>query len=460
MKRVRPQIAMFVFIGLGLQLTVAQISAFAQTAGLGVPLTLSEAVREGLVNNPRIRAVQSQVDASAARVSQARSGFFPKVDLSESFNRTTNPMWAFGTKLNQEIISLPDFDPSRLNDPEAIDNFSTTLSVTLPVYDRGQIRGGLTQAKLDHEATSQLEDRVRQQVVVDVVVSYMGVLLAQKELKVVNETLKTARAHHHMVRSRFQSGLVVKSDLLRAEVRIAELEQERLQAESQVEVARAALNAAMGVKIDCSYHLMTTLEREMEPPGSLGTWISRSLENRPDLQQMQFQEIMAEEAVKKAKAAHLPGLYLSGSYEINSEDLSETADNYTLGAVMRFNLFSGLGLQAKVHEAMANLRHTQALARQLELGIRVETRQAFFMAQSAYQRIGVAQASVAQAEEGLRIVRNRYESGLFTIVNLLDAEVALQHARTNYFRSLHDFAVAMARLNLAAGIVDEAFRQS
>jgi outer membrane protein TolC len=64
---------------------------------------------------------------------------------------------------------------------------------------------------------------------------------------------------------------------------------------------------------------------------------------------------------------------------------------------------------------------------------------------------------VAQAEEGLRIVRNRYESGLFTIVNLLDAEVALQHARTNYFLSLHDFEVAMAQLNLAAGIIDETF---
>jgi len=104
------------------------------------------------------------------------------------------------------------------------------------------------------------------------------------------------------------------------------------------------------------------------------------------------------------------------------------------------------------------LRQTQAMARQLELGVRVETRQAFFMAQSACQRIGVARAAVAQAEEGLRIVRNRYQSGLFTIVNLLDAEVALQQARTNYFRSLHDFEVGIARLNLAAGIIDEDFR--
>jgi outer membrane protein len=457
MPRLLLRTKILLFIGLTLQLALAQTSPFAQTVGSETLLTLEEAIKKGLAKNPRIRAAQSQVDASVARVSQARSGFFPQVDVSESFNRTTNPMWAFGTKLNQEIISLADFDPSRLNDPEAIDNFTTTLSVTLPVYDRGQIRSGLTQARLGHKAISRLEDRIRQQVIVDVVVSYMGVLLAQEELKVVNETLKTARAHYNMVRSRFRSGLVVKSDLLRAKVRIAELEQERLQAQSQVAVARAALNAAMGVEIDRSFALTTPLEGRTGAPGSLETWISTSLENRPDLSQIQFQEMMAEEEVKKAKAVHLPGVYLSGSYEINSEDFGETANNYTLGAVMRLNLFSGFGLQSKVHEAVANLRQTQALVRQLELGIRVETRQAFFMAESAYQRIGVAQAAVAEADEGLRIVRNRYESGLFTIVNLLDAEVALQQTRTNHLRSLHDFKVAMARLKLAAGTIDETF---
>jgi len=443
-------LTLYLLLGLG------QVVPAARMVGSDA-LTLEEAVKKGLADNPKITAVLSRVDASEARVSQARSRFFPRVDINESFNRTTNPMWAFGTRLNQEIISQSDFDPAKLNDPEAINNFATTLSVTLPIYDRGRIRSGFTQARLDQKAISRLENRTSQEVIVDVVVSYMGVLLAREQLKVVNETLNTARAHYDMVRSRFQSGLVVKSDLLRAEVRIAELEQERLQAVSQVEVARAALNAAMGEEIDRSFHLVTDLARGTKPPGSLETWISRSLENRPDLEQMQFQELMAREEVKKAKAAHLPGLYLSGSYEINSEDFSETANNYTVGAVMRLNLFSGLGLQSKVNEAMAKLRQAQAMVRQLEIGIGVETRQAFFMAQSAHKRIGVAQAAVAQAEEGLRIVRNRYENGLFTIVNLLDAEVALQQARTNYFRSLHDFEVATARLNLAAGIVGEGF---
>ncbi len=422
------------------------------------PLSLGQSIKIGLAQSPKIASAQSQVDASKAKVRQARSGFFPQVDITESFKRTTNPMWAFGTKLNQEVISSADFDPGRLNDPKAMENFGTTLSATLPVYNQGQTWIGWKQAKLHREATSLLHDRIRQQVIVDIVVSYFGVLLSEEMLGVDNQALKTAEAHLKLVRSRFESGLVVKSDLLRAEVRIAELEQERLQAESQVEVARAALNAAMGVEIGRSFELVTNLEQRSEIRDPLEIWISRALKSRPDLQQMRFREMMAEEEVKKAKAAHLPGLYLSGSYELNSEDFTETANNYTVGALMRLNLFSGFGLQSKVREAKAGVRQMQAMVEQVELGVKVETRQAFFEAQSAWQRIHVAEAAVAQAEEGLRIVRNRYESGLFTIVNLLDAEVALQQARMNYFQSLHDFEVATARLGLAAGTIDETFR--
>jgi outer membrane protein TolC len=167
---------------------------------------------------------------------------------------------------------------------------------------------------------------------------------------------------------------------------------------------------------------------------------------------------MAEEELKKAKMAHLPSLYLSSAYELDTEDFSGTANNYAVGVVMRLNLFSGLGMEARVHEALANLQQAKAMVRQFELAVGVETRRAFSMARSAYDRIKVAEAALNQAEEGLRIVRNRYESGLFTIVNLLDAEAALQQARTNHLRSIYDHKVAAAHLHLAAGVMSETFR--
>jgi len=121
-----PGIKLSSVISLCLLLSLGHTLLAARTEIPDTPLTLGEAIKMGLANNPQIAAVKSKVDASMAIVSQARSGFFPRVDISESFSRTTNPMWAFGTKLNQEVITSEDFDPQTLNDPEAINNFATT----------------------------------------------------------------------------------------------------------------------------------------------------------------------------------------------------------------------------------------------------------------------------------------------------------------------------------------------
>jgi len=328
----------------------------------------------------------------------------------------------------------------------------------MPIYDAGQIRIGIDQAELGYESVSLSADRVRQEVITSVVAAYINVLLAKDQMEVLRQSLESAKANRKIIQARVQTGLSVKSDLLRAEVRISELEQDRLNARSQVEVAMAALNAAMGISLDQVRHPVPFEQTKLKPPDELEKWVQYALSRRPDLREMRLREETAEQEVKKAKMAHLPGLFLTSNYEIDSEEYDRTANNYSLGLVLRVNLFSGLGLQAKVREAIADLQQIKAGLKQMELAVGVETRRAYFQAMSSYERIQVAEAAVSQAEEGLRIVRNRYESGLFTIVNLLDAELALQQARTLHLRSLYDHKLALAQLNLAAGITEEAFR--
>jgi len=424
----------------------------------GSSLTLPQAVQKALVTSPRVNAAQSQVEASEARLAGVRSGLFPKLDVSEEFSRTNNPVGAFSAKLNQGAFTRADFDPSVLNSPNALNNFATTFSVTLPLFDSGQTWIGLGQAGLDKRAAAMGATRTRQEVISETVIAYTGVQVAQESLRVVEQALDTARANMKLIRSRLESGLVVKSDLLRAEVRVAELEQAQVEGQSQVEIAAAALNAAMGLPVDMAFRLATPLEVGPEVQETLEIWTRRALERRPDLDQVKSREKIAAEEVSKSKAAHLPSLHLLGNYQLNSEDFSDSAESYGVGAMVRFNLFNGYNIQAKVEEARSGLRYAQAVSRQMELAVTMETKQAFLQAQSSWQRIQVARAAVSQAEEGLRIVRNRYENGLYTIVNLLDGEVALQQTRSNYVGALRDFAVARVRLFLAAGVLDENFR--
>jgi outer membrane protein len=459
----RPLVALEFCVALGLCLHLTGIVPLgaAQPRGTeetGPSLTLEQAVQKALLNNPRVNAAQSQVEASEARLAGVRSGLFPKLDVSEEFSRTNNPVGAFSAKLNQGAFTRADFEPSVLNSPNALNNFATTFSVTLPLFDSGQTWIGLGQAGLDRKAAVMAANRTRQEVIAETVIAYTGVQAAQESLRAVEQALDTARAHLKLIRSRLESGLVVKSDLLRAEVRVAELEQAYTEGQSQVEIAAAALDAAMGLPVDMTFRLATPLEVAPELQETLDIWTRRALEQRPDLEQVKSREKIAAEEVTKSKAAYLPSLHLSGNYQINSENFSDTAESYGVGAMVRFNLFNGYNIQAKVEEARSAHRHVQAVSRQMELAVTMETKQAFLQAQSSWQRIGVARAAVNQAEEGLRIVRNRYENGLYTIVNLLDGEVALQQARSNYIRALYDFAVARARLLLAAGVLDENLR--
>lgn len=417
-------------------------------------LTISDAMQLADKQNPRIKAALSQVSAADHRITQAESGFLPQVFFTETFSHTNNPLWAFGNRLNQETVTQADFDPARLNHPDPLNNFNSALSVEWPVYQGGQTLIGVNQAKLDRQAQDLFLTRTRQEVIALAATAYTGLVLAYHHLDVIHKSLETASLHLEMIRKRYENGLAVKSDLLRTQVHIAELDQDRIQAESRISMAMAALNAAMGAPGDSNWRLATELVKGEPVPGPIDEWIGLSQSRRPDIQYILLQEQIAEDEIQKSRAAHLPNINLIGSYELNSQDFRNSGDSYTVGAMMRVNLYSGDRISAKTRESEAMLSRIRAMRNDTAAGIEVQTRQAFLQAQSAWNRISVAEAAVSQSEEGLRIVRDRYENGLLTLVSLLDAEVALQSAHTNRYRSLHDYLAARIQLSLATGTLD------
>ena len=421
-------------------------------------LTLEEAIAAALKHNPQVVAARHEVAAAGFQVTTARSGLLPQLYFSESFNRTNSPLWAFGTKLNQGVIEASDFDPDQLNEPDTISNFNTALSLTWNVFDGGQTWIGWRQAQQGRQAVDLSLQRSEQQIIALVAKAYMGLLLAVENQDVIVQSLETVRAHFKLVQDRFRNGISVKSDVLRAQVRIANLEQKRLMSHSQIQVAQAMLHAAMGQHDSGRIISATPFDSCVAPKESLAQWIHLALEKRPDLKQLDIQEVIADKGVDRARAGHWPTLALQGSYEFNSEDFSESADNYTVGAVLRMNLYSGQRISSQTAAAKAMVAKVQSLRKGFELKVRVETQRAFYQAQSTWQSISVARSAVAQAEESLRIVGNRYGNGLLTIVDLLDAQVALQQAHTQVFKALHDYKVARIELALAVGELDRNFQ--
>jgi outer membrane protein TolC len=420
-------------------------------------LSLSAAMATALTHNPQVTAVREGLTAAEAQINTVRGGLFPRLDVSETYNRTTNPMWAFGTKLNQGDIAQSDFAPAELNDPDPVDNFATALTLSWQLFDGGNTWNGWQATKSQAAAAAQGVTRTEQQVAAQTAQAYVGMLLARENLRVIEQSLETAHAHSNLVASRYEGGFVVKSDLLRAQVRIAELDQARLQATNAVEVAAAHLNAAMGIAIDTPLSLATPFTKCRPLGEAFQTWQQSALAQRPDMLAMNLRYEAAERGIERAKSGHLPHLSMHSAYEINTEDFGDTHDNWTLGAAVTLNLFAGRQISSRVTAARAALRQLAAQREALAQQIQVETRAAFLSAQSTWQQIQVAQSALAQADEGVRIVGNRYKSGLLTIVSLLDAEVADQEARMRHFKAMHDYKVARIQLALAAGVIDAEF---
>ncbi len=416
------------------------------------PLTLDEAVGMALQNNPSLHAQEDAADAAHARTGQARAGWFPRIDFSQSFLRGNNPVYVFGTLLTQRQFTAANFALNQLNTPTPLDNFQTRFEGQLSLFDSGQTRLRVRGAKRLETAADFETEQARQDLVLRVVQAYYGVGVARENLAAAREALKTARASEDRARHLEKAGLVVSSDFLSAQVFRAQMEERAIRAENQLALSRMVLGRELGLGPQA---LREPADALREPPGitlSLDEYEKTALEGRPALKAAELQQGAAEDNRRLAKAQFGPRVGLFADVERDAQTLgNRSGTNWTAGAKLEFNVFAGGADRYRLAEADARKRQAADQLEWLRSGVRLEVRQAYLDVTAAQRRADAARASVSQAEESLRILQNRYEAGLASITDLLRAQTARLEARTTYLAALHDWQVARAQLERAAG---------
>jgi outer membrane protein TolC len=422
---------------------------------LAPDLSLSQAVKTALEKHPALRVAEHHAAAAASGVDQARAGFFPRVDFSEGFMRSDNPVYAFGSLLNQGRFTAADFAVDKLNHPEPITNWRTNLSGSVPLFLGGRTVLGYQQAQLGRDAAEHGRARAEQEVIFGVVRAYTALLLSREAQATVDTAVRTADANLAAAAARYEAGVVVASDALAARVRLARLREEAIAAENQVRLSHSALNEAMGLPLDHPLRVTGRLELPARLYDQLDGLEALARTQRPDYRQVELEAQRLEKEVLRAKGALLPTMHLMGNYEINNHEFASNGqDSWSVGVVLNLNLFRGGADRARIAEAEANHQRVVAQRDRLASAIGLEVHDAFWASQTARDRVAVAREAITQAEESLRIVQDRYESGLTTIVELLDSETALTVARTNLTRTLFDATVSQARLDLSLGRLD------
>jgi outer membrane protein TolC len=437
--------------GLFLILITLLVVAVAGYSYAAESLSIEQAVSAALANNPGLKAADSLVEAADAGVLRSASGFLPKVTLSETWSRTDSPLMALGTKLNREIITPADFDPSVMNDPQAISNYTTRLAVVQPVFNGGKVYIGRKQASLAKEASVQDRERTKQETVYNVVKAYYGLLLAKEFHKVALQSLETSEANVKLAEARYKAGAVLQSDLLRAKVQLAEVREMLTRSGNSERLATASLNFAMGVPQGAEYEIAGALSTR-EVKTDMHAAIGEAASKRPDLLSMELNRKNAETSVTVARADYLPSLNVMGQVDWNSDrPAGDDAKSWAVMAMLQWNLFDGLVTRSRVKEALATSSRMKLLEEQTRSEIQLQVRQAYYNLTASLDRIAASASSVQEADESLRIVQKRYETGMTTFVDVLGAENSLIRARSNALQALYDNNLAQTELKLATG---------
>src|SRR6516165_6954670 len=420
------------------------------------PLTLHDAANIALEKNPLRKAALADTKAASAGVREAQSFLMPHVTFSEQATRGNDPVYVFGSKLRQRRFTTDDFSLTKLNTPLPYGNFSTRFGGTWNLFDSFASWHSINRAKEMNIAASHQLERTDQDILFRVVQTYYGVLLATKQLEVAEQSEKTAQSIMDRSQVRFDTGLVVESDLLSAKVRFASREEDLLRARNGVELARAQLDIAMGVSDDATFQLSDALTERNPSAIPLSDLEQRALVTRPDLKRIEAQQSAQELSVAIAKSSFGPRLNAFAGWEMDNPTFlaGGGGNNWVGGIELQIDLFQGGAKRAALSRERANAEKIAALKQAANDAVRLEVRQAYYDQDASRQQVDVARTAITQAQESLRINQDRYDGGLLTITDLLGAEEAARRSQSDYWQAVYQFHISYANLELACGTLN------
>jgi outer membrane protein TolC len=269
---------------------------------------------------------------------------------------------------------------------------------------------------------------------------------------VAREAVRSAQADLERAENLRAAGVATDADVLAIRVHLAAMREQEIRRGYDVEIARAALNEALGLPLDTPHQLTTGLVPL--PPGEtpLASQEESARQSRPEARQVRLAASLAETQSELARASRLPQVSFRVSFEADRQRfVTRGGANWFAGAFLRWNLFDGFGGRARVAEANQAILRARAQEKQISAAVSLDVRRAYLDLKASQERIEVAEASVAEAEENLRIVKNRYENGLNSVTELLRSETALAETRVRRLAAVHDQRLASAALELAAG---------
>jgi outer membrane protein TolC len=422
-------------------LRAATIAAALLAAAAAGGETLGEAWRAALAGDATLLAARERAAAAQARLLAARAARLPEVSLSASADR-----WR----------DTPAFDFTAAGIPAVLPLWSgetltmTDARLTVPLYTAGMIGANVSAAEAAAAARDRSAAALEQDVKLAVAETYVAVLSAASALAVAQTNRSSLAAHADDVAVMQRTGQVPRNDLLAANVALADAQQRVLQAENALAVARAAYNRRVGRPLDAAVELSPDLPVAAEG-GELAELAAAARANRAELAGLEAAAAALEASAAAQRAERRPQLEAHGGYTSFENDVLNREDFWSIGLGVRWRLFDGGRSRESAAALSAESRATERERADLATLIELQVQSAWLDRAATRARIAVAEGAVGQAEENLRVVRDRYRNGEGTNTEVLDAEGLRAQALDNLDNARYDAALAGFRLARATG---------
>ena len=430
-----------------LLLSAALTMALSQSAFAGetVALNLDDAMLRAFQTNPTVSIAQYELDSARASYNAARQSRGISISASHTTKRGG---------YDDNIVKKTDATGAWTGEYwKGIGNsHSNGLTASLPIFTGGKLSGQIQKAKANFKYNEIGVQRTYNEMRSTVTSGYFDMLQADNMQKLSAESVTRLEDHLKNVQAQYDVGVVAKADVLRSQVELADAKQDLIKAENQYQLAEASLNRIVGLPMDTNLKLdnilvYTAYDRTMED------CLAYAAEHRPELEQAKQNVEAYRGALKVARSGHMPQVAASASHSWSDTNWpGDENGNWGVGVSVEMNVFDTGVTLSKIHGAEADLKNAEETYRDTVDSVNLDVRNNYLSLREAEKRIGNTKLAVEQADEDYRIAQLRYMSGVGTNTDVLDAQVALTKAKTNYTQALYDYNTSKTALETSIGV--------
>lgn len=403
--------------------------------------TLEDAWQLALSGNFRMLAAEEQQRAAEQQISSAKAARLPTFTVAADYVKLDNPPTIQG-KFGDAPFEFAYWQTESL--------FYSALS-SVPLYSGGRITAGIKSAEASQAAAIADKMNTASALKMAVAQAYIGVLRAQDAKRVINSHVKSVAAHETDAINLYRQGMVARNDVLMAKVTLANARQQALQARYQLDIARSAYNRLLNRTLDTPFKLdPISIPQLTETVDQL---TALAMVNRTDLEVLEHRIEALNYDAKTAMAITKPQVNLNTSYLFLENEFQVHENVWSTNVSMLWPIFDG-GVSR--HRSGALQRQAAAMKAQhdeLNSIVALQVRQAWLDVTQTHERITIANSAVVQAEENLTTSRNRYQAGLISSTDLLDAETLRIQAHNNHDHAIYDATLAVLQLKQAVGVL-------